>query len=254
MTSPSACPYARAFAVLEQARAEKARITWAPDVQSVRVEGASPGLLGAVRELSGLRVLEGASEAEAVALEQLAATTHMVRVTRAGSTLRVVNLHDPRRVALERMVRAPDRVAREVLTLTPSILRELPLPWSLHLERRAPGEVEAKRWGAKQAPWLVTTSRGTYQAAQKAGVAAFVARELEAAALAVQVNRAFPRDLDGWLAAKRRGDWRLTAGIAGALDVTGVTEDMRSTLALGSVLDALDTDLVRAELHETKGG
>lgn len=251
------CPYRQAFDLLERARAEGVTVEHSAERQGFRAPGASPAFLRVFRAATGVAVFTvglDITESEAGAwLAMAKAFASTLRVTRgANGSVIVTEMLAPQRLALARMVQA-DRAAREVLTLDVVLLRELPVPWTLHLERREPGQVERERWGARRSPWVVTTSSVAYRRAQEAGTPAFVARELEAAALAVEHVRAYPGDLDRWLAAKRRGDWRLTHELADAVGVGGVTALTRPTWALGRVLDGLDTDLVRVELHETKG-
>jgi hypothetical protein len=254
-TSPG-CPYASAWSALELARAEGASIEWVASEGSFRVSGASQELRERVRQLSGAEAIDidspGSLERWRALVSDLGELSPARLAHGRDGVGRIVFLGDPRRQALERMCKASS-VAREMLLLTASNLRASTIPWSLWLERK-PSEAQRRAWGAVACKFVVTTSRNVYEQAQRDRIPTFVARELEAVALAVEVNRAHACQLDGWLNAKRRGEWRLSHEMTGALDVTGVDERQLLTWSLGRVLDALDIELVSAEMHETKGG
>lgn len=255
----SECPYRAALSAFEFACQTGVRIE-APGAV-LRFVGGTPEAREQLRPYAGvmtfsLRSIEGREAYDGfVAVDEAARLigVERLRLKVEGSTLTVVDLHDPLRRALTRIVRAPDLAAREALTMTAEALRLSPLPWTLEL-LRTPTDEERKRWSCERTPFVVTTSQASYKAAVAARKPAFVARELEAAALAVEVERAWPRDLDMWLNAKKRGEWRLTPDLTGALDVQGVSEATKGTWALGRVLDALGCELVSFETHERKAG
>lgn len=254
----SQCPYKRAFLALQAAEFDGATVEWDVQRDALRIHGASEDIARGLARLAGVeRVdtstpegLEAAGDWERVA----AALPGCLRLARTPQGLAVVRLQDPMRLALARLLRAP-QAAREMLLCSPTTLRELPLPWTLVLER-VKGSPPTPPTGGTRArrPFVVSTLRADYERAQQERTPAFVARELEAMGLAAEVNRAHPGCLDEWLDAKARGPWRLTAGVAGALDVVGVREDQRTEWALGSVLDWYGVELLRADVHEQSGG
>lgn len=253
--TPPGCPYASAWSVLELARAEGSTVEWVASEQAFRIgAGASQELRQRVRELSGAHSLDltepGALARWGALAEELGELSPVRLVRGKDGVGKLVFIRDPRRQALERMCRTTG--ARELLTLSPTVLRELSVPWTLVLERK-PEEAQRRAWGAIACKFVVTTARTVYEQAQRDRVPVFVARELEAAALAAEVNRAHACQLDSWLNAKKRGEWRLTHSLTGALDVNGVDETQRVTWSLGRVLDALDVEMVSGEVHEVKG-
>lgn len=133
--------------------------------------------------------------------------------------------------AMAAMVRASTLAERELLTLPVAAWRGLPLP----------STVTATRAGVV---WVATTSRAVYENSK---VPAFVALELEAAGLGVEEGRASGTDLDRWLAAKRRGQLRLTPAIVGVLDAT-----RSPALTFGELFDGLGAELVAVEVHERR--
>jgi hypothetical protein len=141
--------------------------------------------------------------------------------------------------ALRDIVRAPSRAARELLTLAVGHAVGLPVPFVVTFVR-----------GGQRC--VCSTSREAYQRAVREGHPAFVLRELEVAALVVEQGRASPRDLDLWLLAKKRGDWRLTPEFAGALEAQTVQAGLQPAITFGDLFDALGAELVDVELPATE--
>ena len=141
--------------------------------------------------------------------------------------------------ALRDIVGAPSRAARELLTLAVGHAVGLPAPFVITFAR-----------GGQRC--VCSTSKDAYTRAVQAGLPAFVLRELEAAALVVEQGRASPRDLDLWLLAKKRGDWRLTPELAGALEAPTVQAGLQPAITFGDLFDALGAELVDVELPATE--
>jgi hypothetical protein len=132
----------------------------------------------------------------------------------------------PRR-ALRAVVQAQGRGARELLTW-PVALARLPEPYTIELARKSDGA-------------LVTTHGATWYA-NVDRVPCFVARELDAIAGVFACGRATPRELDAWIAQKRRSPrWVLAPDPIAAR--TGITPD--PDLTFGELFDALGAELVR---------
>jgi hypothetical protein len=257
-TIPSTeCPYSLAYAALRTAETEGARVEWHPSPGAFRFVDARTELSARLLALSGAHafdVVTDADEHDAQLWASLASTLpSCFRYRREGHSVRVVHLSAPTRLALARLAAAPSRAARDMLVTPVAVLRELPVPWTIVLER-VPSELARKEWGARRVRFVVSTSKAAYQAARAQGLVVWGARELEAAALGAELERAYPRDLDQWLDNKARGEWLITPERTRALDVRGVTEATRSTWALGRVLDALEVELVNVDMHEVKGG
>lgn len=143
------------------------------------------------------------------------------------------------RRALRMVLAAQGYTARALLCFPVAALAGLPLPFTLTCSRAG-------------APWLVTTWKADYQSALARGVPGFVLRELEAAALAAEYDRAGPHSLDQWLANKKRGQWVLTLELSGALDLRISSREARTTWSLGRVLDGLGASLVSVLTHEVQ--
>lgn len=141
--------------------------------------------------------------------------------------------------ALRDIVRAPSRAARELLTLAVGHAVGLPAPFVITFSR-----------GGQRC--VCSTHKDAYMRAVQEGLPAFVLRELEAAALVVEQGRASPRDLDLWLLAKKRGDWRLTPEFAGALEAPTVQAGLQPAITFGDLFDALGAELVDVELPATE--
>jgi hypothetical protein len=139
--------------------------------------------------------------------------------------------------ALRELLRAPDRAARELLTLPVRYASGLPLPFTLRFERRRLGSV-------------CTTSRHAYAAARAAGERVWLLRELELVAAAAREGRVSPTHLDRWLAAKGRGEWILTPELAGA-DLPRF-DAHPGDMCFGELFDHMGAELVSVELHEPK--
>lgn len=249
--------YVQALAILSQAEREQSTLTYDGSRQALVVQGGSAELRARIASLTGVMTLdlrEQADAAAAVEAERAAAVVpELIRTSRADHLVTVVHLAHPGRRALAQMVTAPSLAARELLAWPAANLAGLPVPFTLHLERRPPAAAQ-QAYGAVAQPFVVTSSRIAYARAQASSVPAFVVRELEAMALAAELERAYPRDLDQWLAQKRSvSGWCVTHEVTGALEVRGVTAEMRSTWTLGRTLDELGAELVSVELHETKG-
>lgn len=135
--------------------------------------------------------------------------------------------------ALRVIVGAPSRASREVLTCCVAYAVGLPVPFVITFRRHLRRCVCA-------------TARDAYTNAVREGWPAFVMRELEAAALAVELRRAGPSDLDRWIGMKLRGEWRLTPELA------GVPVGVHATICFGELFDALGAELVDVELLATE--
>lgn len=137
----------------------------------------------------------------------------------------------PSHRALRAVLAAPTRAARELLIL-PLAHARLPVGYAARFQRSG---VRAQ----------ITTSEKLFKR-DHGQIPQFVLRELDAATLAFSQGRAGPRDLDQWLAAKSRGDWLLTAELAGALAMN----DPPTPVELGELLDGLGAQLLDVELAE----
>jgi hypothetical protein len=147
------------------------------------------------------------------------------------ATLQRVRDEGPLFRALHAVVAAPSRAARELLSLPVSYAVGLPYPFTIIFRRRT-------------LTCVCTTARDVFAQAQAQGAAVFVVRELEAAGLAVAQGRAYPADLDRWAERKRRGEWRLTPELAGALEA-----ETMAMLCFGELFEALGAELVDVALH-----
>lgn len=224
--------YYLATAFLRRAEAAGARVE-VGSRGAMRLVGGDEAMLAAYRSLAG--TLEPTPPNAA---ELAAALPEGFRLLPDG---RLINLRCPTRLALARICAAPHRNAAEALVVPVVAFRGLPAAVSVHLAR-------------KGRPFTVAGAKSAYTAAVERGEPVWAWREVEALALAVEVERAYPTHLDRWLEAKARGGWALSLEASGALDVMGVTADRRSALSLGELLDGLEVELVDVVVHETKGG
>lgn len=143
--------------------------------------------------------------------------------------------HDAYR-ALRAIVRAGTPAARELLGLPVAYAVGLPHPFTITFAR---GKTAC----------VCTTSRHTYRQALTDGTPTFILRELEMVAAAVELGRASGCHLDDWLAAKSRGDWRLTPELAGVLSLPSGGPGL---VCFGELFDALGAELVAVELHQVE--
>lgn len=232
--------FARARALVDALSAERARL----EMLDGRLE-----VVGSVSEALRARLLSfcgpedpaaASTEAQAAIARSMGGATAQDRsdLGPLDETLERVRREGPHYRALAAVARAPSRAARELLTLPVSYAVGLSVPFTVTFRRRA-------------TECVATTSRTDYAAATQRGAVAFVLRELEAAARAVEVGRAHPSDLDRWLELKGcGGSWILTPELAGSLDVPSAAPSRGGGLCFGELFDALGAELVDVTLPD----
>lgn len=90
--------------------------------------------------------------------------------------------------------------------------------------------------------------------AQSAGHATFLARELEAAALALEAGRAGPADFDAWVDAKDRGQWVLSPEHARVAELPGYRPDQKPGLDFAELFAGLGLELVSVDIEPKQVG
>lgn len=229
-------PHGWALAFVDLLAAAGVALTLADD-GALHVEGSEPpeALEGALAAFAALPELPAGLTPDEVAERVSRSVRAPLTPEGLEELLRTAREASPLWWAVRAVLRAPGRAAREVLALPVwAAASGLPVPFTLTLDRR----------GALS---VCTTSRRVYADAQ-GRLPVWLARELECAAVAVEMGRASPAHLDRWLDAKRKGGgWQLTRELAG-LDVPGAPAT--SSITVGALCDALGAELVGVELHE----
>jgi hypothetical protein len=129
--------------------------------------------------------------------------------------------------ALRALLRAPSEAVREVLMLSVAHAR-LPLAYAVTIARGGASSV-------------FTTSRRIYDR-EVGRRPLWRLPELDLLARTLEAGRASGRLFDGWLAAKRRGEWYLSPAVA---DIRGDTPDPQCTF--GELVDGFDAEITGLE-------
>ena len=142
---------------------------------------------------------------------------------------------DSRR-GLIQMASARGLAERELLTMPVAWSAGLPCPFTVTFRRRS-------------RTCVMTTARAAYRRAEAAGAVVFLAREVEAAALALESGRAGPSDFDGWIEAKDRGAWVLSPELARVAELPGYRPGAEPDVDFADFFHGFGLELVSVDIE-----